>query len=220
MAYKMYDELDIKAIADAIRYKNKTSNKYLVSEMSDAIMAIEGNFSDGSSSDSSVIGSGSYGTNITWRLLSNGEFIIDGQGDVDFGYIADANSTINFDDKITKIIINEGIDEISNAILSLENLRSIVIPSTLKKILNYTFFDAELLSDVYYAGSSSEWESIDIGGSNDNLVNATLHFNYNYNNNSGNIDTINGWHINVITDGTEPPDNIDANTISFICTEV
>lgn len=36
---------------------------------------------------------------------------------------------------------------------------------------------------------------------------------------AGDAETINGWHVNVIDDGTEPSDDILPNTISFVYTK-
>ena len=34
------------------------------------------------------------------------------------------------------------------------------------------------MTDVYYTGSESEWQAIEIGVINDDLLNATIHYNY------------------------------------------
>jgi len=43
---------------------------------------------------------------------------------------------------------------------------------------NYAFYDCSGLTDVYYAGTATEWDSIDIdSGGNDALTKATIHYN-------------------------------------------
>ena len=77
---------------------------------------------------------------------------------------------------------------------------SYTIPSSVTDIYNYAFYSASLtkvtmyngitiigtgafwdcdsLKDVYYNGSSLQWNKITIGDSNDYLKNATIHYNY------------------------------------------
>ncbi len=54
-----------------------------------------------------------------------------------------------------------------------------IIPATVTKIENAAFAECELLSDVYYGGTETEWNAIIIGTNNDNLKNATIHYQHN-----------------------------------------
>ena len=55
------------------------------------------------------------------------------------------------------------------------SLTSIEIPKSVTTIVNFAFCGCTNLKDVYYAGTQSEWNKINIGHSNEFLTNATLH---------------------------------------------
>ena len=59
-----------------------------------------------------------------------------------------------------------------------KGMTSIVIPTCVTKIGDSAFYYSELLTDVYYCGTAEEWGAIEIGSSNQNLNNATIHYNY------------------------------------------
>ena len=62
--------------------------------------------------------------------------------------------------------------------LECEQLRSVVIPSSVKTIENLAFGSCTNLADVYYEGSKTDWNGISIYNRNDDLLNATIHFNW------------------------------------------
>ena len=58
--------------------------------------------------------------------------------------------------------------------------QEITIPKSVKSIDNYafyTYYDSDVISDVYYTGSESEWNKINIGTNNEKLTSADIHFN-------------------------------------------
>ncbi len=55
-------------------------------------------------------------------------------------------------------------------------LKSITIPVSVTNINALAFYDTTALTDVYYAGSQAQWNEINIGTSNDSLLNANIHF--------------------------------------------
>ena len=57
-------------------------------------------------------------------------------------------------------------------------LTSIAIPGSVTSIDWYAFENCTGLTDVYYTGTESEWAEIIIDSDNDNLKNATIHYNY------------------------------------------
>ena len=67
-------------------------------------------------------------------------------------------------------------------------LTSIEIPSSVTYIIDMAFNGCRSLKDVYYFGSKAQWKQINIGGDNDPLRNATIH----YNSTSSDIGKING----------------------------
>ncbi|MDE5670833.1 MAG: hypothetical protein K2I14_05160, partial [Eubacterium sp.] len=86
---------------------------------------------------------------------------------------------------ISDIVIEEGITKIcENNFVGVYN--SVVIPKSVTKIepnsfgsLNDSYRESENKKmDVYYAGSEAEWNKIEIGDMNDELINGNLHFNF------------------------------------------
>lgn len=56
------------------------------------------------------------------------------------------------------------------------SLASITIPDSVTSIGYKAFYGCNNLTDVYYYGNQSSWNSISIGSSNTTLTNATIHF--------------------------------------------
>ena len=57
-------------------------------------------------------------------------------------------------------------------------IKTIVIPHTVTKIGERAFEGCNQLTDVYFTGTEDEWNNIVIEKGNDELKNATIHFNY------------------------------------------
>ena len=96
---------------------------------------------------------------------------------------------ILYDKKMTKILkvptncgimdftVPDNVTTISNdAIGDVKTLTTIRIPRSVTAIESYAFDGCANLTDVYYAGSKSEWQAISIGDSNSPLSNATIHY--------------------------------------------
>ena len=63
-----------------------------------------------------------------------------------------------------------------DSIGDVKTLTKINIPSSVKVVEDYAFDGCTGLTDVYYAGSKSQWSAINIGSSNLPFTNATIHF--------------------------------------------
>ena len=76
--------------------------------------------------------------------------------------------------------------EISNSVTSIGDhaftgcvsLKSVTIYDSVTSISDGAFFDCEGLKDVYYTSTEDEWNKITIGNDNENLTNATIHYNF------------------------------------------
>ena len=74
-------------------------------------------------------------------------------------------------------VIPNGIEVIDQgAFLGCEELTSVTIPVSVTQISVYAFSDCDSLASVYYAGTESQWDKINIEKGNDSLLNAMNHF--------------------------------------------
>lgn len=79
---------------------------------------------------------------------------------------------------VTSVTIPNGITSIGDyTFYGCGALTSITISSSITAMGNYAFFDCKRLTDVYYIGSEQGWAAIKIGGNNEDLINATIHYN-------------------------------------------
>ena len=83
-------------------------------------------------------------------------------------------------DKLTEIVIPNGVTEISNGAFSYcTSLTSIVIPSSVTSIGMAAFYNCESLTTIYFTGSEAEWSNITIDRfSNDRLNYVSVICNY------------------------------------------
>lgn len=56
------------------------------------------------------------------------------------------------------------------------NIESVKIPKSMEWIGEFAFAGCSGLSDVYYSGTEAEWNNIEIGDGNEDLLNANIHF--------------------------------------------
>ena len=79
---------------------------------------------------------------------------------------------------LESITLPEGVTRVGiAAFMYCEYLKSIMLPKSLTSIDTEAFYNCNNLTDVYYAGSEEEWNSIVIGDYNDSLSQATIHYN-------------------------------------------
>lgn len=86
--------------------------------------------------------------------------------------------TFSHCNSLTNVTIPGSITSIGdNAFAYCNNMNSIFIPNTVASIGYGAFYKCDKLTDVYYGGSKSEWEAIQINqGMNECLTNATIHY--------------------------------------------
>lgn len=132
MANKLYREEDVRAVADAIRAKNESTETYTLSEMADAILAIE---SGGSVSAPLIVHSlanyinGEFSPGLH---LNNWESVT-----IATSIMHDAFSGSY---SLKSVTIAEGVTSIgANAFTSCNSLTSITIPSSVTSIDNNAF---------------------------------------------------------------------------------
>ncbi len=85
---------------------------------------------------------------------------------------------------INEIFVPDSIKCIhTNSFAGCINLTTIILPNSLTDIEANAFLGCQNLKNVYYYGTKEQWNKIKIGGYNDALTNATIHYNYNTDNN-------------------------------------
>ena len=80
---------------------------------------------------------------------------------------------------LTSVTIPEGVTSIDGAAFSgCGSLTSVTIPAGVTSIGSAAFTGCDSLTDIFFAGSEEQWSAISIGGVNEPLLNATIHYNY------------------------------------------
>ena len=80
---------------------------------------------------------------------------------------------------LTSITIPDSVTSIGNwAFYNCTSLTSVTIPNSVTSIADRAFYNCTSLKDVYYTGSQSDWNKINIGSNNQCLTNATIHYNW------------------------------------------
>ena len=78
---------------------------------------------------------------------------------------------------LTSLEIPEGVLLLNNGVfLNCNKLQSVTIPASIDSIIEAAFEGCDALTDVYYGGSQAQWDNISIGGDNEPLLNAQIHF--------------------------------------------
>jgi len=84
-------------------------------------------------------------------------------------------------DNLKTVNVKSGVTKLDTYMFSYcDSLSSVYLPDTLTEVRGYAFYKCTKLTDVYYVGNESEWNSIEISAYNEPLINATKHFNSTY----------------------------------------
>ena len=82
---------------------------------------------------------------------------------------------------LTTVVLSEGVTRIGQyAFNRCESLSSITLPKSLTKVESEAFANCYALKDVYYGGSSADWDAINVQNGNSGnqpLLNAAIHYN-------------------------------------------
>ena len=108
---------------------------------------------------------------------------------------------------LTSITIPDSVTSIGNkAFYNCSSLTSITIPNSVTSIGYRAFYGCYDLTDVFYTGTESQWNAIDIGGYNNRLTKANIIFNY-------------VEHEHIFGEGvvTEAPDCYNTGTKTYTC---
>lgn len=78
---------------------------------------------------------------------------------------------------LSTIVLHPGLEYIDTEAFEGSGISSITIPKGVKLIDVRAFQNCMNLTDVYYGGSKTDWDAIQIEGDNGPLLNANIHFN-------------------------------------------
>ena len=150
-------------------------NAISVDEGNDKLLAASGN---GTLYYNTAIPTGVSEDGLTWSVSRAGVLKISGTGEMFDGYCAIKPEWSRYGNAITEIDIAEGVSTIGTC--AFENVRAekvVRIPLSVKFIGGWAFRSSGNLSltDVYYAGTASDWAKVTIEDGNEDLTNATLH---------------------------------------------
>ena len=116
---------------------------------------------------------------VKWKLnRTTGVLTIDGMGSMGDYYLEDDIPWYEFRTDIKKVVIKSGVTQIGyRSFYNCTYLNSIYIPKSVKQIANSAFALSPGLHTVYYEGTASQWQDIDIGVLNTYLTNSTFYYN-------------------------------------------
>ena len=119
---------------------------------------------------------GSCGKSITYSFNnSTGELSLSGSG-ATYDYPDEYPGFYDYKDEITSIIVNDGITYLGEYLFyGLDSVLSVSLPSTVTQIYDNAFSECYYITDIYFSGTNSQWNSIAFGEGNDILTQALVH---------------------------------------------
>ena len=113
---------------------------------------------------------------LTWSLDKKGTLTISGKGEMP-DYSGDTPPWKKYRDDIKAVVIEKGVTHIGAQCFQFcTKLKSVTIPSSVESIGAAAFYRCEKLSAVYYGGTASDWNKIEIARYNKRLTSAELVF--------------------------------------------
>lgn len=82
-----------------------------------------------------------------------------------------------FCNNLKHITLPKDINFLSGDFWGCTSLKNLIIPKTVLEIKARTFYNCPNLTDIYYGGTEDEWNNIIVDFGNDDLYNATIHYN-------------------------------------------
>ncbi len=114
------------------------------------------------SGSADVTASGTCGDNLTWALTSDGTLKISGTGEMDDYYTNNGSPWYSQYKSIASVIIDEGVTSIGdNAFDSLEKMKTLEIPASVKHIENSAFSGCWELENISVDENSKNYASLD-----------------------------------------------------------
>jgi len=119
---------------------------------------------------------GSCGENASYRFdPETNTLFISGSGAM--ATYSTTGSPFYCQDFIEHIVIEDGITRVGDfTFVGCTGVLDVIVPQSLTTVYRGAFRDCSQLSDVYYIGTQTQWESVAIQNPNDPLFDATKHF--------------------------------------------
>ena len=155
-------------VGDQVFFRNSsrichTGIVYKVTD--EAIYTIEGNTLSGKSSAAS-------GGEVLRKMYARSYWKIAG-----YGHPIYSGSSIDTQLDISKVEFKDGVTKLGSYLFAhRDDVKTVVIPKSVKEISAYAFSYCEGIKDVYYAGSASDWNKIKIGTGNYYIEHADMHY--------------------------------------------
>ncbi len=127
-------------------------------------------------SDKTVLGYGECGVALQWAAATNGTLEISGIGDM-YEYAETLPPWHGFSDSIKTVKIGQGVTSVGkNAFLSCENMSSVWLSASVKRIGENAFTNRKERIDIYYDLSKTDWENVDTSDISEQ-ARLNIHFN-------------------------------------------
>ena len=86
-------------------------------------------------------------------------------------------SVFRYCNSLSSVVVPEGVTSIGgDAFCGCTGLKALTLPLSVAEIESSAFWWCSNLKDVYYAGTQSQWEKIELGRWNNALTDASIHF--------------------------------------------
>lgn len=122
--------------------------------------------------------------------------------------------------ELTQVVLPNGLQVVGAYTFNwCSGLKEITIPKSVKKIWVGAFDGCDVLHNVYFTGTSSEWVQIEIGSDNSSLLNATIHFSDGTTSQTSSLDTPEVLDPTETMEETEPTEETIPETTEEITPE-
>ena len=123
-----------------------------------------------------IIASGICGESLNWVLYDDGILEISSKGAM-HDFEDGTEPWYGFKNTILQVIVEDGVTTIGDgAFFDCPNLKSVTLGADITSIGFEAFKCCGNITDVYYNGTTEQWNSISIDKYNEDLTNAALHF--------------------------------------------
>ena len=112
-----------------------------------------------------------------WNLSDDGVLAIEGTGNMNGLRKSDEYPWFMCKDEIRAVLTEDGVRGIGEeAFAGYENLETVYIQSSVRRVQPRAFFGCSGLREVHYSGTEDEWEDVTVGSENEPLTSCDVHY--------------------------------------------